>query len=183
MKVKLILLFIAAGLFVSCQNEKPDQEYLITKSRVGKLTEGIRVNQLDSVFAGDSVVMENNSRRFSGRNEITIYKKGGKELLRLHPAESFDSLSNITSVEILDTLYKTEKGLGKNTTFELLRTNYNISRIENTLGTALVFIDDLNMYVDIDKKDIAEPTEMGVKIKASQIKNSAKIKHIWVDWE
>jgi len=167
----------------ACQKEAQDQRYLITKDQIGYLTKDIQVYQLDSVFAEDSVVNKNNSKQFSRGNEIVIYKKGGGELLRLYPAKRFDSTSTISSVEVIDTIFKTDKGLGKGSEFEVLETNYSVSRIENTLGAAMVFVDELNMYFNVDKKDITEPTGMNVEIKPSQIKKHARLKHLWLDWE
>jgi len=183
MKNRLLIMLGLVLVLGACQKEKKDNTYLIDKNRIGNLTKDIQVYQLDSVFAGDSVVNKNNSKEFSRGNEIVVYQKGGKPLLRLYPAKSFDSTSTISGVEVIDTIFKTDKGLGKGSRFEVLKTNYSISRIENTLGTAMVFVDDLNMYVNIDKKDILEPTGMGVKIKSSQIKNGAVIRHLWLDWE
>lgn len=182
MKIRLLLLLCLIGM-VSCQKDKIDERYLISKDRIGYLTKDIKISQLDSVFAGDSVVNKNNSKEFSRGNEIVVYQKGGKELLRLYPAKNFDSSSTIAGVEVKDTIFKTENGLGRGSKFEIIKTHYNISRIENTLGTAMVFIDELNMYVNIDKKFIAEPTGMGEKIRSSQIKDRAPVKHLWLDWE
>jgi len=46
----------------------------------------------------------------------------------------------------------------------------------------MVFIDDLNIHLDIDKREISEPKGMDAKIKSSQIKNKAKVKYLWLDW-
>lgn len=183
--MKLYVLFFV-GLFfvlVSCQKNEKDKNFLISKNQIGLLTKDTHVSQLDSVFVGDSVVNKNTSKRFSESNEIVVYDKEGQELLRLQPAKKFDSSSTITNVEIMDTIYKTAKGLGKGSPFKVLKTNYTISRIENILGAAVIFIDELNAYVVIDKKDILEPTQMGAKIKTNQIKNEARIKHFWLGWE
>lgn len=182
MKVRILFLLIVVAMF-SCQKDAKDERFTITKDRIGNLTKDIKISQLDSVFTGDSVVNKNNSKEFSRGNEIIVYQKGGRELLRLYPVKNFDSSSTIAGVEVKDTIFKTEKGLGKGSRFEIIRENYTINRVENTLGTAMVFIDELNMYVNIDKKYIAEPTGLEDKIRASQIKNRAPVKHLWLDWE
>ncbi len=182
MKLRILLVFLLIFMVYSCQKDTTDQQFLIAKDRIGNLTKGAKINQLDSIFAGDSVVNKNNTKEFSNGNEIIIYQKGGRELLRLYPAKSFDSTSTISEVEVIDTIYKTAEGLGRGSNFEVIKENYNISRIENTLGTAMVFIDELNIHLDIDKKEISEPKGMGVKLKSSQIKNKAKVKYLWLDW-
>lgn len=183
MKSKLLSLLLVVLFLSACQNETKDERYLIAKDQIGNLTKDIQIYQLDSVFAEDSVVNRNNSKRFSRGNEIVVYKKGGGELLRLYPAKRFDTTSTISSVEVIDTIFKTDKGLGKGSKFEVLETNYSVSRVENTLGAAMVFVDELNMYFNVDKKEINEPTGMNVKIKPSQIKKNAHLKHLWLDWE
>lgn len=184
MKRKLSFLVIASVLILgACQNNNKDKQHLITKESIGNLTKDTKVNQLDSVFDQDSVVFDNESGSFSTGNKIIVYKKGGDELLRLQPLKNFDSTSTIGSVRIMDTIFKTEEGFGLRSDFKILESNYNVSRIENTLGTAMIFVNEMNFYVDVDKKDIVDPTEMGAKIKTSQIKDNAKIKRMWLDWE
>lgn len=183
MKFNGIALLGGILLFVACQEESKSIGHEINNDRIGELTRDTKVSELDDVFKNDSVVNKNNNKRFSNGNEIVVYQKGGRELLRLRPKKSFDSTSTIANVEIIDTLYETEKGLKRGSDFKVVKENYSIKRIENTLGTAMVFLDDLNVYMDIDKKDISEPTRMGTRIKASQIRNSAKVKRIWLDWE
>lgn len=184
MKPKLLFALLIMIAFTACQKDEQDTRYLITKNRIGDLTKDTRISQLKTVFSEDSLVQGNSAAgSLSGGDEITVYKKGGQELLRLQPATDFDTTSTISSVQVVDTIYKTEDGLGRGSDFEVLESNYNISRIENTLGTAMVFVDELNIYVDIDKEDILEPTEMGAKIKTSQIKDNAEIKRLWLDWD
>lgn len=184
MKFRSIGIILLIMAFVACQNEEKDQRYLITKDQVGGLTSTTKVSELKAVFAEDSVVNTGvNPGRFSSGTEIIVYKKSGEELLRLQPSKAFDSTSTISSIQVIDTIFQTKEGLGRGSNFEILRSNYDISRIENTGRTATIFLDELNIYVTVDKKDIREPTQMGAKIKTSQIKDKAKIRHLWVDWD
>lgn len=185
-KKKNLIGLSIVGLFLllSCGNQNRDKQYLISDDQVGPLTKTTAVHQLKQVFENDSVVNRSNSNQFSSQNEIVVYRKAdGRELLRLQPAKSSDSTSTIAAVQVMDTVYKTKEGLGIGTAFEDLSADYTIKRIENTLGTALIFLDNSNIYVDIDKTEIQEPTQKGVEIKASQIKKRAKVKRLWLDWE
>lgn len=183
MKLRIFSLLAFILVIVSCQSEKKDHKFLLSPERVGDLTKEIRVNQLDSIFSADSVVTKEDVNMFSEKNEVVVYNKEGKEMLRLQPVKALDDASTIGLVQVMDTLYKTKEGVGRGSAFGLVKTHYNISRIENTLGTAMVFLDEINMYMTIDKRDILEPTDMGAKIKASQIQDEAKIKHLWVKWK
>ena len=102
----------------------------------------------------------------------------------LEPIQQFDSTSTVGYIQILDSRYETAKGLNINSTFGDVVENYGISRIENTLNSAVVFIDELNLYLTIDKKEL--PTSLrydtDTRITASQIPDNAKIKYFMISW-
>ena len=183
-KTLLLLLLMITGIFISCQEEQ--DPFLISANSVGPLTKDIKINQLDSVFAQDSIVKQvNNSELYSKGNEIELYDTQGQKLLLIEPVQAFDSTSTVGFIQVLDSRYKTAKGLGKESTFKDIIENYNISRIENTLSAAVIFIDELNVYVTIDKKQL--PVELRYdtqsRIQASQIPDDAKIKYFMIDWD
>lgn len=182
MKKLSLLAFITISSIACGRDSDP---FLIDNSRVGSLTKEIKLNQLDSVFSGDSIVRKNSGNDFfNATNEIEIYDKDGKPLLVLEPIQQFDSTSTVGYIQILDSRYQTEKGLSNISTFGEVVENYTISRIENTLNSAVVFIDELNLYLTIDKKDL--PTSLRYdtdsRISASQIPDNAKIKYFMVSW-
>lgn len=179
-----LLLFIATGILVSCQKEQ--DPFLISANSVGPLTKDVKINQLDSIFAEDSIVKQvSNSELYRKSNEIEVYDIEGKKLLLIEPVQAFDSTSTVGFIQVLDPRYKTAKGLGKESTFKDIVKNYNISRIENTLSAAVIFIDEINVYVTIDKKQL--PVELRYdtqsRIQASQIPDEAKIKYFMIDWD
>ena len=183
-KSLLLSLFTITGLLTSCQNEQ--DPFLISATSIGPLTKDVRINQLDSIFAEDSIVKQvSNSELYRKSNEIEVYDSEGKKLLLIEPVQAFDSTSTVGFVQVLDPRYKTAKGLGKESTFKDIVENYNISRIENTLSAAVIFIDELNIYVTIDKKQL--PVELRYdtqsRIQASQIPDDAKIKYFMIDWD
>lgn len=179
---KMIWGLVLGGMLIACQHKQPDQDFLISKQQIGALTPQTTVSQVQSVFKNDSVVNENTSQLYSNGNEVVVYTPQGDILLRLKPRVAFDSTSTIASVEVIDSRFQTEDGLRVGANFDLLKKNYKISRIENILGAVLVFVDEMNIYVSIDKKEILNPKELGNTIKLSQIKNDAKIKHLWLTW-
>lgn len=175
---------IAASIcLVAC--EKEQDPFLISPNSIGLLSKEVKLNELDSVFAGDSIVRQMSDGEFRKSNEIEIYDKSGKKMLLLEPVQAFDSTSTVGFIQVLDSRYKTAKGLGTESTFKDIVENYTISRIENTLSAAVIFIDDLNIYVTIDKKQL--PVELRydtqTRIQASQIPDDAKIKYFMVDWD
>lgn len=184
MRQSLLILAITSTLFIAC--EKEQDPFLISANSIGLLTRDVKITQLDSVFAEDSIVKQVSDGEFYRKsNEIEIYDRSGKKLLLLEPVQAFDSTSTIGFIQVLDPRFKTAKGLGTESTFKDIVENYNISRIENTLSAAVIFIDDLNMYVTINKKNL--PVELRYdtqsRIQASQIPDNAPIKYFMIAWD
>lgn len=184
MRNYFILFIFTFVLLSSC--EKEQDPFLITPEGVGNLTPDIRVNQLDSIFSNDSIVKQlSESDLYRNRNEIQVFDKEGNEMLLLEPVQAFDSTSTIGFIQVLDPRFKTSKGLSTESTFKDIVENYTISRIENTLSAAVVFIDDMNIYVTIDKDQL--PSELRydtqARIQTSQIPDNAKIKYFMIDWD
>jgi len=178
--VSLLLLIISLA---SCGTDS--SPYLIDMNRVGPLTREVQVSQLDSVFENDSIAQTTStSGSLATSKEIEIFDKDGSPLLILEPVQQFDSTSTIGYIQILDSRFETEKGLNIESTFGDVVKNYSISRIENTLNSAVIFIDELNLYLTIDKKDL--PTSLRYdtdsRIHQSQIPDDAKIKYLMISW-
>lgn len=176
---------LLTSIFTSCSNEKEVNPFLISQGNVGKLNIDTQLKDLDSVFSNDSIVKKAVENGFSKSNEVTIYDKEGNELLLLDPVKEFDSTSTIGNIQIKDNRFKTGKGLGLESTFKDISTNYKISRIENTLRTAVIFLDEINTYVTIDKEYITGDARYNtdIPIEPSQIPDEAKIKHFWIGWK
>lgn len=180
---KTIFLILAISFLLACGRDS--SPYLITANKVGPLTKEIRINQLDSVFKNDSVVRNLAGNRYLGAiSDIEIYDKDGTPLLILEPVQQFDTTSTISYIQILDSRYKTAKGINTNSSFGDILENYSISRIENTLNSAVVFIDELNLYLTIDKKELPSSLryDTDTQITASQIPDNAKIKYLMISW-
>lgn len=178
---KIILLASIAVLIIACGTDS--DPFLIDANRVGPITKETKTHQLDSIFKNDSI-HRSNSGEFSNSNEIEIYDEDGSPLLILEPVQQFDSTSTLSYIQILDPKFETAKGLNVNSTFGDVVEEYNISRIENTLNSAVVFIDELNLYLTIDKKELPSSLRYDTdsRISASQIPDNAKIKYFMVSW-
>ncbi len=184
MKKILPSLIVALILLASCG--KDQDPFLIDQTRVGLITQQTQIRELDSLFAGDSIVRAVNPGQFSGnRNEIQIFDSQGNRLLLVEPVQAFDSTSTIGFIQVMDARYTTSKGLGPESTFKDIVENYSISRIENTLRAAVVFIDELNLYITIDKQEL--PSELRYdtqsRILASQIPDNARFKYFMINWD
>lgn len=169
---------------LSCTSDE-ENPFLITPTQVGPLKKEVKINQLDSIFEGDSIVRQTSGpEQLRSTDEIKIFDKDGNALMSLEPLQEFDSTSTIGYIRILDARYETKNGLNVKSTFKDILENYNISRIENTINSAVIFLDEINAYVTIDKNQL--PTSLRYdtdsKIMASQIPDDAKIKYFMIYW-
>ena len=179
---RVLSILILAVLFAQCKKENRNT---IAKGQLGMLTSETKVNELEELFASDSLVANLGEGDFANAeyDEYQVYEKGGKHLLTLIPKEQHDSTSTIESIQIYDKRYKTSKGLNFNSTFKDIIDNYTVNKVESTFSSAVLFVDELNVTIAIDKKDIGI-REFGVqKVRLDQIPDLAKIKYftLWFD--
>lgn len=181
-KALAIIGLIAMMTSCSSENENP---FLITSEQVGRLKKEVKIHQLDSIFKGDSVVRQTSGpEQLKSTDEIKVYDRDGKALMSLEPLQEFDSTSTIGYIRILDPRFETRQGLNTKSTFKDIQENYNISRIENTINSAVIFIDEINAYLTIDKKQLPSSIRYDTdsKIMASQIPDDAQIKYFMIYW-
>lgn len=182
-KKTLLILGLCASI-VSCNSDE-ENPFLITPTQVGPLKKEIRINQLDSIFKNDSIVRQTSGPDdFRSTDEIKIFGEEGEALMTLEPLQEFDSTSTIGYIRILDPRYETKSGLNIGSTFKSVTENYSISRIENTINSAVVFLDEINAYITIDKNQLPSNLRYDTdsKIMASQIPDDAKIKYFMIYW-
>jgi len=184
MTKNIVLLSLLTLLFVQCGNDK--DVFLITKSDMGHLTKNVKINQLDSIYAQDSVVTLLPREIFLTKGgQVEIYEKGGAKLLLLSPKVDNDPESKISNIQIFDERYKTEKGLTLKSTFKDLKDNYTISSIQSTMMSVVISLVETDVYVTIDRQVLPENVrnEFGAKIEATQIPDTAPFKYFMVGWE
>jgi len=183
---KIVYLVLVSFLFVQCSKEN---QYLIKKGRVGYLTKETTVLELSSIFKEDSIVSnlslnnsDNKDKLFSLNNdEYEIFSVKGDKLLEIAPTNKNDSLSKIKSIQIFDRNYKTDKGISLQSTFKDINEHYMINKVETTLTSATLFIDELNATISIDKKELGLNSFSRGEVTIDQIPDIAKIKYfiIW----
>ena len=165
-------------LFVQCGD---GNKFDVSKGKVGQLTTTTTVLDLDKIFANDSIV-KNLSEGSLGDNyfqdddEYLIYEKGGKHLLTIVPKEQLDSVSTIKSIQIFDERYTTKTGVTLNSSFEDINLNNTISKVETSLSSATLYIDDLNVTIALDKEDLGLKNFSTQKVNLEQIPGLAKVK-------
>lgn len=181
---KIIFVALAIILFVQCAEEK--DPYLISNNSVGALNIGMKIKQVDSIFAKDSIVkLYSRNDEFSTQGEVEIFEKGGKKLMLISPRGNNDPEALIANFQFFDERYKTDKGLNVNSTFKDVKANYKIANIETTLRTVVVFLEDSDLFINIDKKELPENLRYNpsLVIEASNIPDEAKIKYFMLSWK
>ncbi|AOW19286.1 hypothetical protein [Urechidicola croceus] len=185
---KTISVILISILFAQCSREN---QFLIEKNRVGKISKENKILEIDAIFAKDSIVKRLSEGDLGGReskfiqdnDEYLIYSKDGKHLLTIVPTKQHDSTSTIKYVEVMDNRFKTEKGLSLISPFKEINTNYIINKVETSLTSATLYIDELNATLALDKNDIGVNTFSNKEITVEQIPDLAKIKYltVWFD--
>jgi len=170
-------------LFIQCSD---NNTYLVEKGRVGLLHTETKIGDLKQIFSKDSLVSVLNSEKdatlFSNESdEYIVYSKEGEKLLEISPQIQADSLSRVRSIQIFDVNYKTDKGVSLKSTFKDINENYLVNKVETTLTSATLFIDELNATIAIDKKELGLNSFSREQISIDQIPDIAKIKYftIW----
>ena len=181
---KIFFIGLVAFLFVQCAKEK--DPFLISNNAVGNLTIGMKIKQVDSIFAMDSIVrLSPRQNQSSSFGELEIYEKSGKKLLLISPENNYDPDALIENFQFFDDRYKTVKGLNINSTFKDIKENYEIANIETTLSTVLIFLKDSDLFINIDKKELPENFRYNpnLVIDVTNIPNEAKIKYFMLSWK
>ncbi|MFT4697058.1 MAG: hypothetical protein ACI9SJ_000174 [Flavobacteriaceae bacterium] len=184
MKNTLLLGVIISILFIQCGKET--DLFLIQKGAVGNLTHKNAMKQIDSIFSNDSIVKLNPIKNAIGtQGDVEIYEKGGAKLMLLSPNDESDPESMITNIQIFDNRYKTIKGLNSESTFKVVKDNYIIADIETTISSVVVFLEDSEIYLTIDKKELPEDLRYNssLKIESSQIPDKAVFKYFMIGWD
>ena len=175
---KLSSIVLLTLLFVQCGN---GNKFNVAKGKVGQLTTLTTMLDLEKIFANDSIVKNLSegslgSNYFQDDDEYLVYEKGGKHLLTIVPKEQLDSTSTIKSIQIFDDRFSTKSGINLDSSFEEINLSNRISKVETSLSSATLFIDELNITITLDKEDLGLKIFSTQKISLDQIPGLAKVK-------
>ncbi|MEM9077684.1 MAG: hypothetical protein AAGC43_11620 [Bacteroidota bacterium] len=180
-KVYIVLSIMGMVLCNSC--EEKDTTFLIAENQIGPLLKDSPVADIELIFSKDSIVQDTLATKFgSALGKIDVYEKGGKHLLTLTPNQ--DSIPTIENIRIFDGRYASEKGIGLQSTFKDIKTNYSIKKIATTLNSVVIFPKESNLYFTIDKEDLPANLRYTTStIEEVQIPDDAKIKYLMLGWD
>ena len=187
--IKKLFYFLFISLFfIQCNHPN---KYEIKKGIVGVINKKTTIADLNKIFKNDSIVSNiplldsNDSKKIFSLNddEYDIYSKTGKKILEITANTQNDSLSKIKSIGIYDANYVTDKGISIKSTFKDINENYLVNKVETTLTSAILFIDELNATISIDKRELGLSKFSTQVVSINQIPDMAKIKYftIWLN--
>ena len=181
---KIIAIISVTLLFIECKEEI--NPFLISNDSVGALTRGMTIKEIDSIFAQDSIVkLYAQNEELPTQGEVEIYDKNGTKLVSISPVTNNDPDALISNFQFFDPSYKTDKGLNLSSTFKDIKANYKISNIETTISTVVIFIEDNDLFINIDKNELPENFRYNpnLVIDVTNIPDEAKIKYFMLSWK
>ena len=175
---KLIAVLVVTILMVGCGQEN---EMLIEKNQLGKINKNTSVAELDKMFKNDSI------EKFTADTELIreyrIFDKDGKQSLVFVTLRKNDSIKGMELVKIYSDKFTTEKGISTSSTFGEISGNYTINKIEPSFSAAILFIDEINATVSLDKKDLNLDEFDMSPIRQGQIPDEASVNYITLWFE
>ena len=170
--------FLLLALFSACDRSK---SYQLTKNNVGPLNSSTQVFQLSRLFKDDSIkaILSEGVLGYQGAysqedDRYFVYSKKGAHLLTITPKEPLDSLSTLRNVVVHDPRYTTPEGLGLDSSFAEIHLLTRIGKVETTFTQALLFLDDLNATMTLNKADLGLRTSSLAPIQLEQIPDQVK---------
>ena len=181
---KIIAIISVTLLFIECKEEI--NPFLISNDSVGALTRGMTIKEIDSIFAQDSIVkLYAQNEELPTQGEVEVYEKNGTKLVSISPVTNNDPDALISNFQFFDPRYKTDKGLNLSSTFKDIKANYKILNIETTISTVVIFLEDNDLFINIDKNELPENFRYNpnLVIDITNIPDEAKIKYFMLSWK
>lgn len=179
--MKKLLLAVCSLLLVHCAADREDP-FRIGRDRVGKLMRSHLVADIEQVYQADSLVRDTSRINMGSSGLIEIYEKGGQHLLTLTP--STDSLPRIENIRIRDPRYRTEEGIGLESTFGEIEKAYQVRKVVSSMNNVLILLKDHPVYFTISREELpAALRYTGTQVEAVQIPDAARVKYMMVGWE
>ena len=175
---KLIAVLVLATLMIGCGQEN---DMLIAKSQLGKINKNTSIAELDKMFKNDSI------EKFMANAELIreyrVFDMEGKQNLIFIPLIQNDSIKGLELVKIYNDIYTTEKGISTSSTFGEISGNYTINKIEPSFSAAILFVDEINATISLDKEDLNLDEFDMRPISQGQIPDEASVNYITLWFE
>lgn len=170
---RILGIVLLTMLFAQCGQ---DSDLLIVKNQLGKIGKNTTIDELDKIFKKDSIEkfpLESETFR-----EYRVFSEDGKPSLVFFPSIKNDSIIGLQLVKIYSGDYMTEKGISTTSSFGDVAENYSIDKIEPSFSSAILFINEINATISLNKEDLNLDEFDMSEIRQDQIPDEANIKFI-----
>ena len=175
---KLIAVLVLGILFIQCGQ---DNSKLIEKSQLGKINKSTSIEELDKMFKNDSIEKLPKGEELT--RQYSVFGVDSKPILVFVTKLENDSIKGLELVKIYSDSYLTEKGISTASTFGEVSENYSINKIEPSFSSAILFIDEINATISLNKKDLNLDEFDMRPIRQDQIPDEASINYITLWFE
>ena len=175
---KLIAVLVLTILFVGCGQ---DNDTLIVKNQLGKINKSTSIEELDKMFKNDSI--EKLPKGDELTRQYSVFGLDGKQKLVFVTKLKNDSIKGLELVKIYSDGYLTEKGISTASTFGEVSGNYTINKIEPSFSAAILFVDEINATISLNKSDLNLDEFDMRPIREDQIPDEASINYITLWFE
>ncbi len=170
---KIVGLILLSIIFVQCGQDK---DTMILKNQLGEITKDTSLEDLDEIFKNDSI--EKLPANAELIREFKVFGTDGKTELIFLTRVHNDSIIGLELVKIYSDRYMTEKGISTKSVFKDVVDNYSIDKIETSFTAAILFVNELNATILLNKSDLNLDEFDMSEIRADQIPDKAKINYI-----
>ncbi len=178
-----VLIIVSILLLLGCAEEE-NTYFLIASDQVGLLNRQTTITEVENIYKTDSLVSDSSRVSFGeGGRKLKVFEKGGKHLLTL--TSTSDSIARIGHILVADPRYKTDKGIGLQSTFNDIDKNYKIEKIITSMNNIVVLLEESDIYFTIDKKELPAHLRYTKNrtIEKVEIPDQAAIKYLMIGWE
>jgi hypothetical protein len=175
--LRTVLGLVAIFLLVQCAEENT----VIKKKQLGEITNSTSIAELEKIFKNDSVQKLPEGEALV--REFKVFDPSGSPSLVFVTRVENDSLKAIEHVKIYSPSFSTEKGVSTASNFEEIRGQYSINEIEPSFSSAILFIDELNATISLNKKDLNIDEFDMRDIREDQIPDNASVLYITLWFE
>lgn len=169
-----IILSLIAVILHSCS---PSNETLMSENQLGQLQSTDSIENAVAVFSTDSVAYERISTgELVG---ITVFNKEKKKRLQLKA----DLDQRIEVVQVFDSLYKTQKGIGVGKTVGDLKKVYTINQVVPSIRSISIYVKESPLLFLFDRSELPESLKYNFDpIDPVQLPAEAVINQVIISW-
>jgi hypothetical protein len=171
---KLITLSLSALFLLSCNNSA---ETLMSEKQLGALQSTDSIERVADLFGSDSIAYER-----LGTGEIV-----GLSVFNSVQKKRFQLKANIDQhieiVQVFDSIFQTQKGIGVGKTVGDLKKVYTIDQVLSSFKSISIYVKESPLLFLFDRSELPENIKYGFDpIDAVQLPSEAVINQVIISW-